>query len=241
VKALGPTRVRLHYDFASSVCYIAHRVLQRIAPGLAAANIEPVWTPIDLARLMGWRRGARVPQDRLDNVGRISRDLRVPLRTPKCWLDSRRASAVAIALCPSPGEATWRERVWTAVFDEGHFDQLENIGKASQLGQVGRLEATSLQSRWLDDLAMDTRAIDEAAIEAGLLELERRTREAHEEMVTGVPTFMLDSWPFGGIQEDDAMLSILTRFAERKRQRAARDPVANPSADPGKTTGGSST
>ena len=41
-------------------------------------------------------------------------------------------------------------------------------------------------------------------------------------MVSGVPTFMLDSWPFGGIQEDDTMVSILTRYAERKRQRAGQ-------------------
>ena len=49
----------------------------------------------------------------------------------------------------------------------------------------------------------------------------QRTREARLGMVTGVPTFMLDNWPFGGIQEDDTMVSILTRYARKKRERAA--------------------
>lgn len=209
--AEAPLRIRLHYDFASSVCYIAHRVLQRIAPQLAAAGIELVWTPIDLARLMSWRRGGRVAGDRLLNVARISSELGVPLRTPPLWLDSRRAGAVAIALADGPGEPAWRERVWSAVFEEGRFDQLDQLGRSA-----------GDDAGWLADLAIDTSSIDEAALEASLAELARRTRDAREEMVTGVPTFMLDSWPFGGIQQDDTMVSILTRFAKRRRERDER-------------------
>ena len=36
---------------------------------------------------------------------------------------------------------------------------------------------------------------------------------------TGVPTFMLESWPFGGIQNEETMRSILTRFAVKQRER----------------------
>jgi predicted DsbA family dithiol-disulfide isomerase len=204
----APLRIRLHYDFASSVCYIAHRVLERIAPRIAEVNIELQWTPIDLASLMGWRRGGWVAQDRLDNVARIASDLQVALHTPPSWLDSRRASAVAIALGGRRAESAWRERVWTAVFEEGHFDLLADLAQSQGAG-------------WLADLASDTGEVGEAAIDAGLAELEQRTREARLEMVTGVPTFMLDSWPFGGIQEDDTMVSILTRYARKKRERAA--------------------
>ena len=59
------------------------------------------------------------------------------------------------------------------------------------------------------------------ALERGLCELENRTREAAEAMVTGVPTFMLSNWPMGGIQDDDTMVSLIRRFANRARQRGA--------------------
>ena len=35
--------------------------------------------------------------------------------------------------------------------------------------------------------------------------------------MSGVPTFMLGAWPFGGIQSDDTMLRVLERFATKAR------------------------
>ena len=37
-------------------------------------------------------------------------------------------------------------------------------------------------------------------------------------VIVGVPTFLLDGWPLGGIQEEFTMRSLLQRFV-RKRQR----------------------
>jgi predicted DsbA family dithiol-disulfide isomerase len=48
--------------------------------------------------------------------------------------------------------------------------------------------------------------------------LETRTTLAAQEMVTGVPTFMLGRWPFGGIQQQDTMRMVLERFASRSRE-----------------------
>ena len=36
--------------------------------------------------------------------------------------------------------------------------------------------------------------------------------------MTGVPTFMLDEWPFGGIQEDRTMRALFARYARKKRR-----------------------
>ena len=36
------------------------------------------------------------------------------------------------------------------------------------------------------------------------------------EEVTGVPTFMLDRWAFGGIQSPETMRSILERWVSRR-------------------------
>ena len=189
--------VPVHYDFASSLCYVARRVMERIADRFDAIDFR--WTPLDLAALLNWNRGGVVPDDRRANVERVARELSVPVRMPPVWLDSRRAMAVAVLLEGQPSETAWHERVYTAIFEEGR-----------DCGQPGEME------RWTRDLGLD---FDEPEIERGLDELEARTRAAAEAMVTGVPTFMLSEWPMGGIQDDDTMVTLINRFARRARER----------------------
>jgi predicted DsbA family dithiol-disulfide isomerase len=97
-------------------------------------------------------------------------------------------------------EPTWRERVFSAVYEEGRD-----------------LDAASVDAL-ARELALD---IDARGLARGLDELEMRTRTAARESVTGVPNFMLGGWPFGGIQTDDTMLSILGRYAAKQRREQA--------------------
>jgi 2-hydroxychromene-2-carboxylate isomerase len=140
-----------------------------------------------------------VPDDRLANARRVARELEVPAQTPRVWLDSRAAMAAALCLEDPDREAAWRERVYTAIFEEGR-----------SCDDPGEVES------WGHDLGLD---FEVDAIERGLAELERRTRKAADAMVTGVPTFMLADWPMGGIQDDDTMVTLICRFARRARER----------------------
>ena len=116
---------------------------------------------------------------------------------PARWTDSRRAHAVALALVGTPREPAWRERVFSAVYEEGRL-----------LDEAGCLEACAR------DLGLALETLDlRVALEA----LTGHTREAREAEVTGVPTFMLGRWPFGGIQEESTMRHLLTRWAARQR------------------------
>lgn len=190
-------RIPVHYDFASTICYVAHRVMERMAPTLNELELELCWTPVDLAALCGYRRGADVPDVRRANARRVAEELQVPLRQPGLWLDSREAAAAAIAAERTRGDALWRERVFTAVFEEGR-------------GDLGTDTVRSLAA----DLGCNVAAED---LESGREELQRRTEQAAREQVTGVPTFMLGSWPFGGIQQEDTMRQVLTRFSHKAR------------------------
>jgi len=190
-------RIPVHYDFASSICYVAHRVMERMAGELDALGIELAWTPVDLARLTGWPRGAAVEGPRRENALRVATDLGVPLRMPTAWMDSRAAGSVALGLAGSIREPGWRERVWSAVYEEGR-----------SLDEPGALE------RLARDLDLD---LSPHGGSQALAALDESTRRARESDVTGVPTFMLDRWPFGGIQEEATMRSLLGRFASRKR------------------------
>lgn len=189
----GALLVPVYYDFASTIAYVAHRVMGRVEADLAARDIRLEWRPIDLAAITGWPRGVPLPAPARDNAARVARELDVAARVPPRWLDSRAAHAVALALRGSAREPTWRERVWTAIFEEG---------------------------RALDDATVQALAadLDLPLPEIDLGVVATATRDAHELGVSGVPTFLLDRWPMGGIQEPPTMLALLDRFARRQRE-----------------------
>lgn len=193
-------RVPVYYDFASTLCYVAHRVMQRVAEALDGHAVELVWRPIDLSGITGWPRGAPVDGRRRDNVARVARELDVSVRLPSHWPDSRAAAAVALALAGEPAEPAWRERVFSALHEEGR--NLDEPGSLAALAADLRLDLDAL-------LTPDARAA-----------LELETDHARESEVTGVPTFMLDEWPIGGIQHETTMESMLCRWATRRRERA---------------------
>lgn len=198
-------RVPVYYDFASTLCYVAHRVMGRMAADLEELEVELVWTPLDLAGITGWKRGAPVEGRRRRNALRVASDLGVELAMPTHWIDSRGANAVALALvlAESPREATWRERILSAIYEEGR--DMEQEGALEALARDVDLELDGLLS------ARTLAALDE------------ETRRAREAAVTGVPTFMLDGWPFGGIQQQDSMRSVLSRWARKKRASSGRE------------------
>jgi len=190
---------RVYYDFASSLCYVAHRVMERLAGDLEKLAIDLVWTPLDLTRITGWPRGAPVEGYRRENGLRVARDLGVRVRMPTRWIDSRAANAVALALAGTPHEPAWRERVFSAIHEEGR--SLED--------EPGALEPLAR------DLGLD---IDALTGHSGFEALEAESERARAEQVTGVPTFMLGRWPVGGIQEESVMASLLGRWAAKRRR-----------------------
>jgi predicted DsbA family dithiol-disulfide isomerase len=186
-----------HYDFGSTICFVAHRVLERIRVDLDAMDVALEWRPLDLVGITGWRRGAVVEGPRRENALRVAAELDVAVRMPAVWLDSRPAHLVALELAGTPHEAAWRERVWSAVFEEGR-----DIGAA---GEVERLaEDLGLASR-LPDLRHFSR-------------LDAATEAAREAEVTGVPTFHV-GFPLGGIQEPETMLLLFQRWVDRQARR----------------------
>jgi predicted DsbA family dithiol-disulfide isomerase len=194
----APLRVRVHYDFASSLCYVAHRALARLAGPIEALGIELAWTPLELSRLVAPHRpGAPLDEMRRANAARVAAELGVEVRVPRIWPDVNALGAVAL-LADAEGHGTrWRERAFSAVFEEGRV----SLDAAAALG---RAREVSL-------------ALEPEALAAAFDELERRTEAAREEQVSGVPTFMLGSWPFGGIQTDETMLRVFERFAAKAR------------------------
>lgn len=193
-----PLRIPVHYDFASTICYVAHRVVERIRPALDELAIELDWTPIDLTRITGYRREVEVQDSRRDHARLVGENLGVNVDPPRVWWDSRIAGATALVMREHGRDAGWRERIWTALFEE-------------RRAAPDASEAVA----WARDLAVD---LDEAELARARDELERRTLAALEDEVTGVPTFMLGGWPVGGIQTDETMIQMLGRYAHKARE-----------------------
>jgi predicted DsbA family dithiol-disulfide isomerase len=130
----------------------------------------------------------------------VARELDVPVRMPARWLDSTPAHRVALALAGTPKEPSWRERVWSAVFEEGR-----DVGAAGELERLGA------------DLAIDAVAL---AGERAVEELITATDTAAERGVTGVPTFDV-GFPLGGIHDPATMRMLFERCVAKLRERGA--------------------
>ncbi|MCK6557146.1 DsbA family protein [Candidatus Binatia bacterium] len=189
--------VRVYYDYASVLSYVAHRVMGQLADDLDLLEIDLVWRPIDLTRITGWRRGFAIPEPRRTQVLETAATLGFPARMPERWIDSRPASAVALALNSSAEETAWRTRIWRAVFEEGC--------DLADPGDVPRLAA---------DIGI---AAGDCTSPEALARVEAETRAAYDAHVNAVPTFMLGNWPFSGIQEADTMRAIFARWTRRLR------------------------
>ncbi|MEN8159973.1 MAG: DsbA family protein [Myxococcota bacterium] len=198
-----PLTVRVHYDFASTLCYVGHRRLAELAPRIGDLGIELVWSPLELSRLLGYRPGAPLDDARRENAARVAAELGVPVRVPRIWPDVHRLATAAWVAEPLGRGASWRERAFTAVFEEGLVEADDDT--------VLRLAR---------DVALE---LAPAALETADEPLAAACEDAREAGVTGVPTFMLGRWPFGGIQSDDTMLHVLERFARRAREDRLTD------------------
>ncbi len=193
-------RVPVYYDFASVICYVAHRVMERLRPALQELEIDLVWNPLDLAQLAPYRRGGAIPEASRANAARIADELSVPVRIPSLWLDSRPLNSAAIAADELGRGESWRERVWTALYEDGRpLEKVEDVAALARDAEI---------------------PIERGAISEARGKLETRTALAAQEMVTGVPTFMLGRWPFGGIQQQDTMWMVLERFASKSREES---------------------
>lgn len=194
----GPVlHARVYYDFASTLCYVAHRVYAELEPELGALGVALDWCPLDLASLLGWHRGVEVDEVRLENAARVAAEFSIDVRPLPVWPDSRDALAASLLLGTGPREASFRERVWSAVFEERRV--LDGPG---ELGRLAR------------DLGL---AFEPRALARAREELELGTRRAEAEGVTGLPTVMLGAFPFPGVQSRETTRLVFERWARKQR------------------------
>ena len=99
--------VRVYYDFASSLSYVAHRVMERMQGDLDELALDLEWIPLDLTRITGWPRGASIEGHRRE-LGRVSSSQ--VLATLPSGLDALEAAW-------EDGDVTWRKALVRVVLE----------------------------------------------------------------------------------------------------------------------------
>ncbi len=202
----APLEVFVYYDFASSLSYVAHRVLARIDVQLAAERVDLRWKAIDLTGVGNFQRGRFLDPARRESLLRVAAALEVEFDPPARWPDSRLAGEVAVILDERIDRGLDRaiEREWREAAFAAYYEQESEVEELLQ--DFGRRVTFPLGAA--DDLAAGRR-------------LAEVTRSAVAAGVEGVPTLMLDVFPLCGIHDEETMLGMIRRYARRRRRLEA--------------------
>lgn len=193
--------IPLFYDYASSLCYVAKKVMEQLDGQL---EIELLWKGVQISRRhQGWKNGEMIGDEAKGKIFRIARETGVTLQVPERWLDSASALEGAEFAKEQGKFAEYHDAIFNAVFEEG-----KDIGDLSTLLSVAEgigLSASDLQQT-LKEETFITR-VKETEAEAASFE------------VVGYPTFMLGTFPLIGIQPAETMRLLIQRYVDKARQQ----------------------
>jgi len=191
--------IPVYFDYASSLCYIAWRIAERLEDTL---DIEMQWRPLSIAaHYPNWQHGVLMGGDTRAKIERVAEETGVPLRIPERWMDSRAALEGAVFAEAYDRVAAYHRAVFAAAYENA-----ADIGDARVLVRVA--DAVGLPIDKFQEYRTTRRAAPRIA---GNLE------EARRHGVTGYPTFLLGEFPLTGIQPYETMKVLLLRHLERRR------------------------
>ena len=189
--------IRIYYDFASTLCYLSHRVLSELDEEIAALGIELEWKPIDLTMIVPWDRGDSFTPEIRQAVHGTGVSLGIEVEMPDPWLDSRPASQIALAMPCARSEARWRSSVFYAFFEE---------------------RARELSDRQMELAAKLLDGAEHGAENHDFNRVLATTEEAIALGIEGVPTLLADTWLAGGVYDSETMLKLLSELGDRCRE-----------------------
>jgi predicted DsbA family dithiol-disulfide isomerase len=193
--------VPIYYDYASSLCYVAKKVMEQLEGQL---EIELLWKGVQISRRHpGWKNGEMIGDEARGKIFRVARETGVTLRVPERWLDSAYALEGAEFARAQRKFAAYHDAVFAAVFEEG-----EDIGDLPTLLVIAERSGLPVADM-------------EQALQTGTFT--ERVKEMEAEAVTfgvaGYPTFMLGAFPLIGIQPAETMRLLIQRYIDQTRKQ----------------------
>ena len=193
--------IPIYYDYASSLCYVAKRVMEQLSGQL---EIELLWKGVQISRRhQGWKNGEMIGDEAKGKIFRVARETGVALRVPERWLDSAYALEGAEFAQEQGKFVEYHDAIFAAVFEDG-----KDIGDLPTL--LGITERIGLSATTL-----------EQAVKAGTFTA--RVKETEAEAATfgivGYPTFMLGEFSLIGIQPAETMRLMIQRYVDKAREQ----------------------
>ncbi|HYK63306.1 MAG TPA: DsbA family protein [Patescibacteria group bacterium] len=191
-------RIPIYFDYASTLCYIAWRIVTPLEQEL---GFEALWKGVPIAaRDFGATPGRKLGERERQKVLFVAAETGIRVAPPASWIDSTlalRGSEIARDAGVFPA---YHDAVFRAAFDEGadiaDRDVLETIADRAGIDRA----------RFRD-------ALDSGA---SAQRIERNKREADEFSALGYPTFILGDFPMIGIQPIESMRMLLGRFIRQR-------------------------
>jgi predicted DsbA family dithiol-disulfide isomerase len=192
--------IPIYYDYASSLCYVAKKVMEQLHGKL---EIELLWKGVQISRRhQGWKNGEMIGDEAKGKIFRVAKETGVSLRVPDRWLDSAHALEGAEFAREQGKFTAYHEAAFQAVFEEG-----KDIGDLRALVRIA--EQVGLSGSEF------TQALQSGAFTARVKETES---EAATFNVVGYPTFMLGTFPLIGIQPAETMRLLIQRYVDKARE-----------------------
>jgi predicted DsbA family dithiol-disulfide isomerase len=196
--------VPIYYDYASSLCYVAKKVMEQLDGQL---EIELVWKGVQISRRhQGWENGEMIGDEARGKIFRVAQETGVGLRVPKRWLDSASALEGAEFAREQGKFAAYHTIVFAAAFEEGK--DISDLPTLLSLAEQAGLSAAAL----------------ERGLRAGIFtaRIKENEVEATTFGIVGYPTFMLGAFPLIGIQPAETMRLLIQRYIDKAREQVGQ-------------------
>ncbi len=196
--------VPIYYDYASSLCYVAKRVMAQLDGQL---EIALLWKGVQISRRHpGWKNGEMIGDEARGKIFRVARETGVTLRVPERWLDSASALEGAEFAREQGKFAEYHDAVFAAVFEEG-----KDIGDLQTL--LVLVEGIGLPVAGFEQV-LKTGAFTQ--------QVKENEAEATTFGIVGYPTFMLGAFPLIGIQPAETMRLLIQRYVDKAREQVGQ-------------------
>lgn len=195
--------VPIYYDYASSLCYVAKKVMEQLQGKL---TIELLWKGVQISRRhQGWKNGEMIGDEAKGKIFRVARETGVELRVPERWLDSSYALEGAEFARAQGRFQDYHDAVFAAIFEEG-----KDVGDLPVLLELA------------ESIGLPVKTLEQELTTGALTD---RVRESEAEAATfgvvGYPTFLLGEFPLVGIQPAETMRLLIQRYVEQKQKQVS--------------------
>jgi predicted DsbA family dithiol-disulfide isomerase len=195
---MNRTRIPIFFDYASTLCYIAWRIVTPLEDEL---GFEALWKGVPIASRDHRAKPGRVLGEReRQKVLSVAAETGIRVAPPASWIDSTLALQGSEVARDAGVFAAYHDAVFRAAFDD-----CADISDRAVLETIAQRAGID-RAKFRD--ALDTGAMAER--------LDQHKREADEFSALGYPTFMLGDFPMIGIQPIESMRMLLGRFLQKR-------------------------